>query len=112
MVITATSQLLTDNQLSLPNGSRSRKRFRLFDIMKAIDFLDKHERNLYETFCFLPSSCEGDKLHDPSRSELKRWLNKGSVLINGEKPKPQDDVIFPITELVYFPNSRSRTTMA
>uniref|UniRef100_A0A6M3KE05 RNA-binding S4 domain-containing protein n=1 Tax=viral metagenome TaxID=1070528 RepID=A0A6M3KE05_9ZZZZ len=49
-------------------------------------------------------------INPPSNSDLKRWLNKGSVIINGVKPKPEDEIEFPITELVFFPKGR-RTTM-
>jgi len=34
-----------------------------------------------------------------------------SVVINGVKPKPWEEVSFPITELVFFPNSDLRVTM-
>lgn len=48
---------------------------------------------------------------ETSNSELRRWLEKGSVIINGTKPKPQDIVSYPITELVFFPKSPRRTTV-
>jgi len=60
----------------------------------------------------LPSSREGDKLGKPSNSELKRWLLQGAVVINGAKPKPWDVVAYPIKELVFFPNSTNKVTMA
>ena len=71
--------------------------------MNAIDFL-KEESKLYGGF----HSTEGDKLHRPSVSELKRWLEKGSVIINGVRPKPNDEIKYPITELVLFPGSKNR----
>ena len=77
--------------------------------MKAIDFLDKDVRNWYKTFCFLPASCEGDKLHDPSRSELKRWLEKGSVQINGVRPRPNDEIKYPIKQFILHPGGNRCT---
>ena len=36
-----------------------------------------------------------------------------AVLINGTRPKPQDAINFPVTELVFFPKSQKlRVTMA
>ncbi len=46
----------------------------------------------------------------PSKSEVKRWLNQSSVLINGKKPKAEEEIEFPITELVFFPKSNTRRT--
>ena len=46
----------------------------------------------------------------PSKSEIKRWLNQSSVLINGKKPKAEEEIEFPITELVFFPKSKTRRT--
>jgi len=45
-----------------------------------------------------------------SNSDLRRWLESGSVIINGEKPKPEDEITFPVTELIFFPNSKTRMT--
>ena len=47
----------------------------------------------------------------PSTQELKRWLNKGAVSINHKKPKPHDEIAFPVFELVFFKNSHRRCTM-
>jgi hypothetical protein len=57
-----------------------------------------------------PTSKEGSKLGPPSNSELRRWLDKGSVLVNGEKPKAKDSVEFPIWQLVFFPTSKKHKT--
>lgn len=46
-----------------------------------------------------------------SSSEKRRWLEAGSVLINGKFPKPDDMIDDRITELVFFPNSKNRITM-
>lgn len=44
-----------------------------------------------------------------SNSQIFRWLNSGSVIINGERPHPHDKIDFPIKELVFFPSGRTRT---
>jgi len=51
---------------------------------------------------WLPSSREGGKCGEPSNSELRRWLRKGSIRINGANPKPNGEITFPITELIFF----------
>jgi hypothetical protein len=44
-----------------------------------------------------------------SNSELRRWFDKGSVVINGENCKATD--LFPtIRELILFPKSNRRRT--
>ena len=66
---------------------------------------------LLKDYPFLPSSKEGAGLGRPSGSELRRWLTKGSVLINGETPKPSDEIEYPISQLQFFPQSKFRTTL-
>lgn len=46
----------------------------------------------------------------PSKSEIRRWLDQKSVIINGLKPSSKEEVEFPITQLVFFPNSKTRKT--
>ena len=58
---------------------------------------------------FLPMSTE-KPCTEASNSELRRWLEKKSVVINGEKPSFSDTILFPITELVFFPKGNRRTT--
>lgn len=45
-----------------------------------------------------------------SNSELKRWLQNKAVEINGLRPKFDDEVDFPITQMVLFPK-KNRTTL-
>lgn len=45
-----------------------------------------------------------------SKSEKKRWLESGSVLIDGKKIGPHDEVPDEFSEIVFFPNGR-RVTM-
>lgn len=69
----------------------------------------------FEYLCglpILPHSAQEGVRGQPSRSEVKRWLRTGSVLLNGAFPQPSDEIEFPITSLVFFPKSpRRRTTM-
>jgi hypothetical protein len=49
----------------------------------------------------------------PTRSEIRRWLDSGSVIMNGEKAKTHDEVSFPVNSLVFFPSSaKGRVTLA
>ena len=48
---------------------------------------------------------------EATNSELKRWLKNSAVIINGKKPKPNDKIEFPITELVYFSKGKRKTTV-
>jgi len=56
-------------------------------------------------------SVEGDKLHRPSSSEIRRWCEKGSVIINGVKVKSTDQIKFPIRQLILHPESKNRITI-
>ena len=47
----------------------------------------------------------------PSNAEIKRWLYSYSVIINGLTPLPDDEIIFPITELIFFPKGKRKTTL-
>ena len=71
--------------------------------MTAIEYL--------KSFPFLPPSAEGKQVGRPSNSELKRWLEKGSVIINGVRPKPHDELTFPITNLIFFTSGKRKCTM-
>ena len=72
--------------------------------MTAIEFL--------KSLPFLPISVEGRiPFHRPSNSELKRWLEKGSVDINHVRPKPHDKIEFPICKLQFFPGAKRQTTV-
>lgn len=72
--------------------------------MSALEYLKEFQPWLHST--------EGDKLHRPSNSELRRWMSKGSVVINGVKVLPGDAVTFPIREFILFSDSpRGRRTI-
>lgn len=59
-------------------------------------------------FPYLPYDNE-NKRDRPSNSVLYRWLKRGSVAISGQTPKPEDEVTFPITQLVFFPKGNTVT---
>lgn len=46
-----------------------------------------------------------------SGSEVRRWLKNKAVIINGKTPSPEDEVTFPIKQLVFFPKSKRKTTV-
>lgn len=71
--------------------------------MKAVEYLTK--------LPWLPRSTEGRISKATSNSEVRRWLNKRAVRINGVYPKAGDKINFPIKELVFFPKSKRKTTM-
>lgn len=61
----------------------------------------------------LPLSVEraGDKSgpHSPmSNGELRRLLQQGGVLVNGERLSPEEPIDFPVFSLVFFPKSPTR----
>lgn len=60
---------------------------------------------------YITRSVEGNGMGDASNSEMRRWLDKGSVLINGTRPKSSDLITFPITELVLFPKGKKKCTL-
>lgn len=46
-----------------------------------------------------------------SKSEKKRWLESGSVIINGQKLKPEDIIPNRIHSLVFFPSGNKITML-
>lgn len=45
-----------------------------------------------------------------SNGELKRHMQQGGVLLNGEKIAPNELIDFPVFSLVFFPKSPARRT--
>ena len=72
--------------------------------MKALSYLKSIPRT------WMPLSIERP-CQQVSNSEIVRWLKSGSVIINGKRPLPLDEVEFPITELVFFPSGKRKTTI-
>ena len=77
--------------------------------MTAINFLWDY-RIIHCGWWSIPMSTEHPCTW-PTKSEVKRWLKNKAVIINGKRPKSNDEIKFPITELVYFSNSKRRTTI-
>lgn len=73
-----------------------------FEIFTYLDLL--LELHAFMNF----QSNEKEKVGTASKSEIRRWFEKKSILINGLKPSWNDECIFPITKLVLFPKSEER----
>lgn len=66
-------------------------------------------RELHRDCCFMSvevSHSSGAKR--ASNSEIQRWIEQGSLHINGERVTPKEDVDFPVFSVVLFPNSKKR----
>lgn len=63
-------------------------------------------RELNETCCFASREKKGRA----TNSELKRWCERSSVVINGQKMKWNEEIEFPIFNMVLFPK-RNRVTL-
>jgi len=46
-----------------------------------------------------------------SNSEIKRLIQQGGVLINGERCTDQEEIDFPVFSVVFFPKAKRRTTI-
>lgn len=47
---------------------------------------------------------EGRKIGAASSSELKRWIENGALVVNGEKVAWDERIDFPVNSVVLFPN--------
>lgn len=47
----------------------------------------------------------------PSGSEIRRWCDQGAVVINGKPHRSKDEVEFPVTNMIFFPKGKRRTTV-
>jgi hypothetical protein len=45
-----------------------------------------------------------------SNGELRRHMQQGGVLVNGERIAPDELIDFPVFSLVFFPKSAARRT--
>jgi hypothetical protein len=75
--------------------------------MKAVDFL----RWLRDDVFCCPQSREGALVGLPSNSELRRWLDKGTVVVNGKRLGREDTVEWPVTSLVFFQGTDKQVTI-
>ncbi len=60
---------------------------------------------------WLPMRLNGNMPEKMSNSELRRLLDSGGVIVNGEALAAESSFDFPIWELIFFPKSERRTTM-
>lgn len=56
----------------------------------------------------IPMSVE-NPCKQATNSEIRRWLDQQSVVINGKKPKSKDTIDLPVTSLIFFPKSKATT---
>lgn len=63
---------------------------------------------LNKEFPCVPSA---EKRSPVSSGQIKRMLENRAVTVNGKKPGPKDPVELPITELIFFKNSKSQCTL-
>ena len=68
----------------------------------AFQFIDK----LHQICNF--QSTEGLKCGKASKSNIRRWFEQKSVVINNSFPKWNEYIEYPITQLILFPNSNKR----
>jgi hypothetical protein len=43
-----------------------------------------------------------------SNKDKKRLLEQSAILINGTKPKPNDEITFPVWQFIWFPKSNTK----
>ncbi len=67
--------------------------------MRTIDFLT----NLHTTCKF--QTREGRKVGVASSSDLRRWIQNGALVINGEKVNINEELDFPVFSVVLFPKN-------
>lgn len=60
-------------------------------------------RDLHTVCCF--QTREGAKFGKATNSELKRWLQNGVLVVNGEKVAWDEELDFPIFSFVMFPKN-------
>jgi hypothetical protein len=68
--------------------------------MKATDFI--HSLGIF--------SREG-KIQVASKSEVRRWMDAGAVLANGERLASDEVIDFPLASLVVFPRGKRVTLL-
>lgn len=56
----------------------------------------------------VPMGFQGTKPIEASNGQIRRWLQDKAIIINGTKPGPQDEIQYPITQVVFFPKSPDR----
>lgn len=75
--------------------------------MKAIDFL----KWLRDQSVLVLHTREGALVEPPSNAELRRWIKKGNVLVNGARLTSEVNVAWPISQLILFPDTKMQVTI-
>ncbi len=75
--------------------------------MTAYEFL----KNYRDTAGFYLPYDRTNMVAKPSNGTIRRWLEQKSVLINNNFPGPQDELTFPLENLIFFPKSENKTTL-
>lgn len=74
------------------------------------------EMNIFQWLCELHKVCcfqtiEGTCVGKASKSELKRWIDQGVVMINHTSFKWDEPLDFPVFSVIFFPkNEKKRCT--
>jgi hypothetical protein len=68
--------------------------------MNALEFI--------KGFDHLPMVEKQNKAIKISNKEKKRLLENSAVLLNGKRPKPNDEIEFPVWQLIFFPKSDTK----
>ena len=58
-----------------------------------------------------PKDAKTGRCNESSNGELRQWFKQGSVRINGRIVQQNEEVDFPVTDLVLFPKSKHRCTL-
>lgn len=48
---------------------------------------------------------------EPSNAEIKRWFEKKSIVINGQRPTKDDSIEWPVTQLIFHPKGNKKCTV-
>ena len=79
---------------------------------KSTQHFEYDFETVFDYVCFLrPYIPVGDTGVPATNSEIRRWFDRKAVVINGDTPGWRDPVTFPITDLVFFPNGKRKTTL-
>lgn len=75
--------------------------------MTAFEFIKELDNRI--DGCGLPLSTEkpGQRA---SNSEIRRWFQKQSILVNNKPIGEKDEIQFPLTGLVFFPKGQRKCT--
>jgi hypothetical protein len=79
--------------------------------MKAIQLCQILRQKKALPFSLEQAGARGSICSEPSNSELRRWFDKKSILFDGKFLAFDEEVNFPVMELVFHPKGKMRCTM-